>query len=315
MKTIFIDFIEYVKKYDKNYIFNINPNGIEFDIIKICDAKLLRNFFDDNIFINETGKFFISFLPNDLNPFISLFCCNISLNNVYDKISSVGLAIEGCFNYNKITNNISYKGYSLNGKIIDYKGLFPNDKNGYLIIQSHSNIKILNSSQINLLDLFDVQFIKGPLLYKNGIPFISLEKMKNIKNINLPDLPNTINGSNVKINYETLTISIYNKEYSFNDLDKNFSFKYPSFFKTNNGPLVIAMDKDNNIMIIYHDNMDIYNIMQILNKFNCEDAILICNTPNLNIMWKGDKENNYYNNKDFIGNPNKTVSNIILFSK
>lgn len=318
-KNVFNNFIEYIKNYDENYVVNLDPNN-EFYIIKLCDVKILQNFFTSNdIFINDTGKFFMSYIPNILNPFISLFCCDISLNEVYNKIYDMGLAIQGCFNLNYIGDNIIYQGYNLNdNKEIEYNGKFPIDGAGYVVIQSHSNLIILNPKEMNDLDLFDVQFIKGLLLYKNGIPFLSLDKMKDIDNINIPNLPKKINGSDIKIDYNKLKIVINNVDYSFNDLKNKFNFKYPSFFNTNNGPLIIGKDKDNNTIIIYHDKMDIYNMMKILDKFQCKDAVLICNTSNLAILWKGankNGENNIFNKGDFIGNTDKKISNIILFSK
>lgn len=319
MKSIFNNFVEYIKQIDENYIVNLDPNS-EFYVIKICDVKILQNFFKiDDIFINDTGKFFMSYMSDNLNPFISLFCCDITLNEVYSKIYDMGLAIQGCFNINHINDEIIYKGYDIkNNKEIDYNGKFDMDGAGYLVIQSHSNLIILNPKEMNKLDLFDVQFIKGLLLYKNGKPFLSLDKMKDINNISIPNLPEKINGADVKIDYNKLKILINNVEYNFNDLKNKFNFKYPSFFNTNNGPLVIGKDKENNTIIIYHDKMDIYNMMKILDEFKCKDAVLICNTPNLGILWKGankDGENNLFNKGDFIGDTDKKISNIILFSK
>ena len=77
--------------------------------------------------------------------------------------------------------------------------------------------------------------------------------------------------------------------------------------------IVIAMDENKNILIIYHQSINRYNMISLLKFFRINDAIIVCKTENSHIIWKecGTK---YRNKTDFIGNTNKIVSNVITFS-
>lgn len=307
-------FTDYIKKNNTKYVVNLNPNGIEFDVLKICDVKLVQNFFkDDDIFINESDNFFLSVFPDKLKLFINLFS-DTSLTDVYDKINDFGLAVQTCFKDNFIINKIIYSTYDTNENENIEKDLL---NESYLVIENNKIIKFLNKNDMDKLKnaknyLETIQIISGLSLYKDGNPFIDIDKMKDIIYENKP-----ISGKNVIINYNDFLIKFDNNIYRFKDIGNKFKFKYPEFFNTNNAPLVIGINKNNNNFILYHDHIDIYNLMKLLLKFECKNAILICNNLNTNILWKGmnEKTLNTYNKTDFIGNPDETLSNIILFTK
>lgn len=308
------DFINYLKKNNQKTITNLNSNGISFDIIKLCDVYLFNNFFND-IFINESYTFFLSYWPHKLELFINLLCCDIKLIDIY-KMSDFGLAIQGCFQLYYMNQHKIYQSYDINNnENLVYINEFPLDTFSYLIIESHKKMKILNGQQMNKLRnnekkyLKNIQFLSGLSLFINGKSFIDIDKMKTILMDN-----KEIDGKNVKINYKKLIISIFDENYSFNDINQKFKFKNPSFFNTDNSFMVFGFDINNDNFILYHEHIDIYNIILILSEFNCKDAILLCNESNLSILWKGMNEN-LYNTTDFIGNPDKNLSNIILFTK
>jgi len=77
--------------------------------------------------------------------------------------------------------------------------------------------------------------------------------------------------------------------------------------------LIFAIDNDDNIFIVYVEQIDLYNLLLLLQMFGCRDAILLCGSDNINIIWK-ESGYNIYNKTDFIGNPSDSISNVITFS-
>lgn len=311
------NFFDYVNEQDNHILKNLNPvKGKEIYVMKLC-GNIMNNFinsFDDNdtVYIDSQNHFFFVLIPNTSKILITLFCCGLNLESIYSKFDNYGLAIEGCFNIEPITMvPFFYRGYEYDTK----KFLTINNNNiikkqGFMVVDNHHIIKIMDGLELEsyVPNGINVQYIEGMLLYHHGEPFIKLEKMKDVIVDN-----KIIDGSNVTIDYNNFKINVNNKEYHFSDLGKNIDMVNNELFDVNNGLLVLAIDHNDNIFITYHRKIDFYNIMLFLKFFNCKDAILLCNSLEANIIWK-EADNNIYNKTDFIGNPNKFVSNIIAFS-
>src|SRR5690606_3133828 len=102
--------------------------------------------------------------------------------------------------------------------------------------------------------------------------------------------------------------------FGFDDVaKKNIEFLYDQFHQIDHGPLIYGVDMNGNSFVLYHKNIDTYNMLLLLKMFNCRDAILLCDSTKANLICK-ESGSNRYNKTDFIGNPKKFLSNIIAFS-
>lgn len=315
---------DYINNNNCCEIKNLNSEDQQKEIyvIKLCDVSPINNFIreistqdnvNDNLYIDPSHKLFIAVIPSTSKYFIDLFCCKISMENIYNKFVNYGFAMEGCFNIEPITLLPNfYQGREFGSdNMLKMSGKKINLNQSYLVIDNHSTLNILNKQELEQYKPLgvNVQYVEGYRLYEKGEPSLSLSQMKNII---LGD-GETIPGENVTIDYDNLKIKANNTYYDFSDIGSKLIFQDEEIFNTINGLLVIAIDHDNNIFIVYHPHIDYFNMMLLLKVFNSKEAILICQSSNAHIIWK---ENGYntYNKSDFIGNPSDILSNIITFS-
>jgi hypothetical protein len=323
---IWKNLFELIMQNDSCTLKNLNSidSGKEIYAMKICKTDIIDKLLELQIdnqnivkpYIDPIGKLIMILIPQSSKFFINLFCCKITMEKIYNKFAKYGLAIEGCFNIEPITMIPTfYQGYEYGTKnMLNMKGENMHTKRSFLVIDNHNIIKIINDDELKLYEPkgVNVQYIEGFRLYENTKPFMDSSTMKNVK-VKINGSQNNINGSNVTIDYNKLKIKINDSYYDFNKIGSDVNFVYDTMFNMNEGLFVFAIDMSNNIFMMYHKHIDYYNIMLLLNMFGCKDAILLCNSPNVNIIWK---ENGYntYNKTDFVGNPKKILSNVITFS-
>jgi hypothetical protein len=238
----------------------------EIMVAKICNQDLNNVLGTKSLIIDTNHQLFMAFIPATSKIFVNLFCCNITMEDIHKKFTNFGLAIEGCFNIEKISNLPNfYRGYNFldDNYILTMQGVKQSLPKAYLVVDNHRIQKIVSEAELSTYKPIgvNVQYIEGLSLYENGRP-----------------------------------------QKSLTSLDKKLL-----------GCLVLAIDKSNNIIIFYHNQLDISNVFQILNAFDCQNAILLCASANAHLIWKRDGQNTY-NQSDFIGNPVETVSNVMTFS-
>lgn len=235
------------------------------------------------------------------------------MENIYNKFVDYGLAMEGCFNIEAITLLPNfYQGREFaSDNIITTSGKKINLTPSYLVIDNHSSLSILNEQELKQYKPLgvNIQYMEGYRLYEKGKPSLNLSQMKNI----ILDNGEIVPGKNVIIDYNDLKIKANNVYYNFSDIGSKLMFQNEQLFDTNDGFLVIAIDHNNNIIIVYHPHIDYFNIILLLKIFNSKEAIIICRSSDAHIIWKENRHNTY-NKSDFIGNPSNILSNIITFS-
>lgn len=342
-ENVWDDFFRYISQYsDKCCIVkNLSQDDSkEILVANICQPFILNQYVQffrpeqmtDILYLDNTSRLFFAIIPKKSKTFINLFCCNMTMENVHSKFANYGLALEGCFNIEPITNMPSfYQGYDystdankimsalVKNNVLDMDILnisypiVPNEQ-AFLIIDDHKYINIIDSKDLKTYEPkgVNVQYIEGKRLFNDGKPFVDIEQIKNVKIMDNGS-ERIVHGSKVTINYDNHQIKIDKEYYDFMDIGKKINFINSEFFSMDNSLLVIAIDKNENLIIVYHKHIDIYNMLLLLKLFNSYNAILLCNSPNANIIWK-EKGFNMYNKTDFIGNPNKKLSNIITFS-
>lgn len=327
-----LNFINYIKNNSPIYLKNLNstePNRSIY-VMKFCNSNIINNFirqFNSNIsnsiFFNPISNFFMAVIPKNSVYFVNLFCCKITMEDVYSKFNRYGLAIEGCFNIDThslfpfIYHGIDIsKNHLIN---VSRKNSFSSTLNSALLmIDNHQLSQIIRTSESRSYRPkgTNVQYTEGFLLYYKGKPFMDFSQMKNIIHGKV-----RIDGRRVKIDYDNYDVIIDDHIYleftstdttSIKFTDGSYRFEYEVFFRKERGLLLIAFDVNGNIIIINHQQSDLYNMMLLLSTFNIADAIMLC-TLDANVIWK---ENgfNTYNKTDFLGNPKKIVSNVIAFS-
>src|SRR6266567_1183018 len=104
-------FSNIVKKRGKKTIYQDLHNDPKKKIImlKIQDISLIRKLYNNDInmirslTLNSDDSLIIFQIPSTTMLMINLFCCNFKMVDIYDKISTHGVAIEGQFNINPVT--------------------------------------------------------------------------------------------------------------------------------------------------------------------------------------------------------------------
>lgn len=330
LNNIWNDFFNLMSEYNCCLLKNLNENDDkDIYVAKICNPDLINNFAKnqqtentDTIYIDPNNKLFMAYIPKTSKIFTNLFCCNITMEQIHSKFSNYGLAIEGCFNIEPISMLPTfYRGnefdteylLTVNGKTGRNKS--KSNSKSFLVIDNHNIIKIMDDLELKNYKPVgvNVQYIEGLRLYNNKIPFMSFASMKDLKTKDISNIPENVNGSNVIIDYQQLKIKINDKSFDFSEIGKRIQFNNNQLFNTNNGLFVFAIDENDNIFLIYHQHIDIFNMMLLLQLFNCKDAIVLCNSSDANIIWKENGQN-IYNKTDFLGNPKKIISNVITFS-
>lgn len=328
INKIWTNFFSYIKNNNiccslKNL--NSSTKDKEIYVMKLCDSNIINDFVkqysnNDNktdlLYINPLHTLFIALIPHTSKTLISLFCCKITMENIYSKLSNYGLAIEGCFNIEPISIIPSFfQGHEFNTNNFVTKGTNISSNKAFLIIDNHNIIKIINGIELESFKPYgtNVQYIEGKRLYENGKPYIDFSTIKKVTVRENDGSLTNIDGSNVIIDYAELKIKINGIDFNFSEIGTKINFVYNSLFEMNHGLLVLMMDAHNNICLFNHENIDIFNMLLLLKIFDCKDAIVLCDSTKINIIWK---ENGYntYNKTDFIGNPQLIVSNVIVFS-
>ena len=150
--------------------------------LKIQDISLIRKLYNSDtnmtraLVLNSENPFIIFQIPSTTRLMINLFCCKFKMADIYDKISTHGVIIEGHFNINPVTKkpNGRYSGGTLEGKLLKenfVNGKKPNDDSHYLIIDNHQILKILNGSELSNYKAsgINLQCVEGKRLIENGI--------------------------------------------------------------------------------------------------------------------------------------------------
>ena len=235
-------------------------------VIKMCNPVFLKSIYakshhSRSLRLSKKGKMMISYIPSTTRPLINLFCCKFKLMDIYDKLSTHGIILEGNFDVNPLTKiPNSYVGKVFNETNV-IQGVLPLATASYLVIDNHNIIKIMSGTDLVSYKSvgINVQCIRGERLISNGT---------------------------------TEDTNRFDKE---------------------NGMIVIAVDVNQNILIVYHQAINKYNMTSLLQFFNVKDAIIICNTENSHIIWK---ENGVrkIDKSNFVGDADEIVSNVITFS-
>jgi len=254
--------------------------GKEMYIMRLCNLDVLKNFCSKykatlpDIKLDPSTKFIIGIIPKSTNTYINLFCCDINMNAIHEKISSNGIAIEGCFNVKNVNGQIfpdgMYQGVNLNRSntnSVKNSGTEITDQlqSGYFLVDNFSTYHFLTKEEINLFKPIgvSVQMVHGYLLCKDGQPAKGL--------------------------FEVLLI--------------------PKL----GGKMIIATDFNDDLIIIYHPNTDYFNLMLLLHSLNVKNCILICNGDKGHMLWK-ENGMNHYNKTDFIGDTTEIVNNVVVFT-
>jgi hypothetical protein len=310
--------------------------GKEMHVMKICDATIINKFVADNsgsdivdtMSLDPGSKFVICVIPSTTKLFVNLVCCNVTMantmNEIREKISSHGIAIEGGFKVQNATGLSrplgSYQGF--NGQGQEYTSI-TEDKDPsatYFVVDNYSNIHFLRRDELNnfIPQGIKLQYVRGQELFRDGRPVINTSVMKDLEYQG-----QNVSGSDVVINYAKKEISFGGQSHSL--LDTTIKMKYLPFFYLGEY-VVIARDSQNNIIIFYHPNIDWFNLQLLLSSLDVHDAIITCNAFEItqgHVMWKEDniqtsngKEYNLnrYNHTDFIGRTDEPVNNVIVFS-
>jgi len=180
-----------IKNYDdKSFFKEINNDPKKKMIVSsIHDMNLLHTLYPHHTMILDPKDFFLIFyIPNSTKIMINLFCCNFKMADIYHKISTHGIAIEGKFNINPVTNipmghysgNIITK--DINPRQNHIKGKKILRKNHYLIIDNHRLIKILDGCElINYKPTgINLQCVEGMRIISNKVPVQQNDKINSM---------------------------------------------------------------------------------------------------------------------------------------
>lgn len=324
------NFISYVKKNRPVYLTELNPTvpNKNITVMKICESDIINQFINDQnlylrdkFYLNPIGNLFIGTILKNTDYYVNLFCCNVTMEKIYTKFTNYGLAIEGCLNIKPNSQfPYIYSGTDIktnrNLYLTQNNNFTKNGNSTFLVIDNHkitAITKLINGKLDYRPTGLNVQYVEGYSLYNRGKPFIDFDSMKNLT-ANIPGLPNKIHGSRVQMNYDLLYVTIDDSiDIDFDDIGSRIKFDNMFLFRNSPGLMVVAFDVVGNILILNHNNSDLYSMMMLLKTFGCVDAILLCNA-NTNIIWKEAGLLNRFNKTNFIGDPSKSVSNVISFS-
>ena len=168
------NFINNAKKFGNCSVVNLNEaSDKEIYVMKFCSSDTVKSLLNLDSDVSSRQPLFIALIPNTSKIFVSLFCCNIALEDIYQKFSSFGLALEGCFNIEKITGlpnfyrGISYKDPN---NMLTTQGQKLPTPTAYLILDNHFISKIIDETELGSYQPVgvNVQYIEGQRLYKQG---------------------------------------------------------------------------------------------------------------------------------------------------
>ena len=315
-----------IERYPKTFTELTSDRSKYMCVVKTCGSHELLEWLDeddiDTSLINMNGKMFLGLIPEESQVFINLFCCNIRMHDIHDKINKAGIAIEGCFTSGLYSGtNIKYfdeKNYD-----IDYTGPVPRSyrlntyqktliHDGIVLIDDHQHLDILNTSDIKHYKPrgLTTQYITGYLLIYNDKLTTSINEIR--KMILLDDNNREIDGSNVTIDYSRRKVIIEDKMYDFTEHGIKYRMKNEKFFHIQKGCMTVGKDANNNTVIFYQENIDMYSLAALCEILELHSAVVLC-TGQSHAIWKAEQPI-YFNHTDFIGNPYDYVSDVLTFA-
>jgi hypothetical protein len=268
--------------------------------------KKHMTYFKDKLFLTPTEKLIIINIPSKTRETQQLKTSilqynNKQLNTMYDiftRFANYGLAIEGCINAEGIKKR-------------------PDDGTNlaYLISDNHKLPYIISSEKFKKYSQgVNVQhYIPGISLVEHGTATVNVNYMKKFvfNGITHP-------GSELVIDYDAKKFKFKEGSVDFKDYDNNgkgnFKFVNGTKWLDLHNILVVAIDNDNNILIIYHSRIDYFNLTLLLQLLHVKDAMILCEGK-VHLIWKEAGVLNTYNKTDFIGNPMDNAVNVIFFSE
>uniref|UniRef100_A0A6C0LR13 Uncharacterized protein n=1 Tax=viral metagenome TaxID=1070528 RepID=A0A6C0LR13_9ZZZZ len=201
-------------------------------------------------------------------------CCSINYSNDdYSTIKVCNIKSIKHF-YAKYREKYNLKDTIFLDPDIEFISTFIASKKMEVIFKkTYVEIKNVNDYYLEKFNL--KQIMDGYSIIKNGNPFMNFSDMKRISINN-----NEIDGHMTIINYDNLKLKIGNKEIAFTDFSKYgiIFINYDLFTYSNKLTMIIAKDKNNNIILLQHPRIDIFNLIQLLLVWDVINAnILNCN--------------------------------------
>ena len=307
MSNIFEKILNYFNEYNKENIRNLNPDNPIY-VLNSRDTSIINKFFNNDIIrTDKKSNLFMTFIPNTSKIMVSTFCCHVTMEKIHDKFASFGLAIQGCYGINPISMvPFYYSGYEIpftgqiNEKKTDTYMTNLLDKT-FLVIDNHVSIKIMNGEELVSYKPIgvNVQYIEGFGIYGKGRPksdFLGKSDIGSKPAMGRPK-PDFLGKSGIGSTPE-----------------RGRPKSYLGGASMEISPLIIMTDINNNIMIFYCQYINLDSLMILLDKLECYDAIILCDSANVNIIWKERDNHNFYNKTNFIGNPSQNVINVVTFS-
>jgi len=251
-------FLEMLNK--QKYGFSIrnlhNDPQKKITVVKISDISVLLNIYNSvnsvrQLSLDFDSKCVFTYLASNTKPLINLFCCNFRIIEIYDKLSTHGLILEGCFNINPVTKkpNAHYIGKNLQGHNF-IKGELPDDNLSYLIIDNHQHIKIMTGLELKTYKSIgiNVQCMQGDRIMTNGLPQENMSNEKTGMIVIAKDYANNI-------------IIIYHPKITTYDM---ISLLF--FFKTKDA--IVICKSDNSHIIWKEHGMNYYNKSDFIGNTN-----------------------------------------------
>ncbi len=160
-------------------------SGKEIYVKKLCNGNSLSEYMNkgsgkSEFFIDHIGKIFLAIFPKNTKFLTNLYCCQITMNQIYKKFVNDGIAIEGCFPIDKANllpslyqgKTVENNSISTNGQLIQDAAFFVVSNDNSLHIFDYDELANYTKNQIN------VQYVQGFKIFKNGHPFVDIDFMK-----------------------------------------------------------------------------------------------------------------------------------------
>lgn len=295
---------------------NLSKDGKnDMFVMKACDMDSINQYFKnisvdgDVITFPKEAKFVVSVIPFNSHPYVSLFCCNLTVWKLSEKIYNHGIVLEGSLKTkDTLMQHIrKYRGVDLENNAVTFSNDSPVE-DFYLIIEDHKKINI---GKYNPDSITPSHHINGIPIIIDGKPIIELKTQKTL----------VVNGETItgdRVSYDMFAErvkidgrSIYKDSPEWEKLtlvhDELWVPKCMS---------VVAKDKNDDVIIMYFTHCSYYMLTHFLLSLSVKDAILLYwdnSSEQGHILWKEGGENQY-NKTDFIGNVTDKINNAIVFA-
>lgn len=336
-----VKLFEFLFKYQPQSTRKLSQNKQnQIMVANLCSSAIVSQWIratystHGGMYLDPDSRLFLALIPSGSEVFTNLFCCNLTMEQVYSKFSNFGLAFEGCFDIHAQFNapNI-FKGYvlpndSIEGNIaisdptiVSMKTTYyagPNPSNdphqGFLIVDDHKHLTITDLAGLRTYKAKGIvtQYIEGRRLFTGGLMTADYDNMLDLE-LDVKGQRYDIPGADVEPDYPMLRIRIGREYHNFSEIGKTIHFKHPELFSMRRGMLVLGIDQTGNTFVVYHKLIDMYGLLCLLNAFKTRDAILLCISDSASILWR-ESGTNTFNKTDFIGNPLKPSSSIVAFA-